>query len=80
MEAQSPSLWTTGEGPDSVLYEFDMNLYYRLLQDTDRSPLCRTVGPRWLSILCIAVCVCQASLVAQTVENLPAMWETWFSP
>jgi len=76
---QGPSLQTR-EGSDSVLYEFYTNLYYRLLQDIDRSPPCCAVGPRWLSVLCTAVCARRASLVAQTVENLPAMWETWFSP
>ena len=28
--------------------------------------------------ICVYVCVCiQASLMSQTVKNLPAMWETW---
>ena len=68
-----------GEGPDSVLHEFYMNLYYRLLQDIEQSSLCYTVGPHRLSILCIVMCICWASLLAQTAENPPATWETWFS-
>ena len=77
MEAQSPSLWTTGEGPDSVLYEFDMNLYYRLLQDTDRSPPCRTVGPRWLSILNIAVSVLGIFNPKHRIKLIPETDELW---
>ena len=29
----------------------------------------------WVSVWCLSPC-CQASLVAQTVKNLPTMWET----
>ena len=29
-------------------------------------------------IQCQQLCLCWASLVAQTVKNLPAMWEAWF--
>ena len=32
-------------------------LHYSLLQDIDYSPLCFTVGPCWLSILYIIVCM-----------------------
>ena len=33
-------------------------LYYRLLQDTEYSFLCYTVGPCYLFILYIVVCIC----------------------
>ena len=31
--------------------------HYRLLQDTEYSFLCYTVGPCWLSIFCIVMCI-----------------------
>ena len=33
---------------------------FRLLQNIEQSSLCYTVGPCWLSILNIAVCICQS--------------------
>ena len=36
---------------------FQILFHYRLLQDTEYSCLCYTVGPCWLSILYIVVCI-----------------------
>ena len=33
--------------------------HYSLLQDIEYSSLCYTVGPCWLSVLYILVCICQ---------------------
>ena len=33
-------------------------LHYRLLQDIEYSSLYNIVGPCWLSVLCIVVCIC----------------------
>ena len=43
-----------------VLYQilYQILFLYRLLQNTDYSSLCYTVGPGWLSVLYIAMCVC----------------------
>ena len=47
---------------------------YRFLQNTDYSDLCYIVGPYCLSILYTYSSVyMRASLIAQSVENLPAM-------
>ena len=47
---------------DSVIhiytYFFHMIFHYGLSEDIECSSLCYTVGPCWLSILCIVVCVC----------------------
>ena len=37
---------------------FQILFYSRLLQDTEYSPLCLTVGPCWLSIWYIVACIC----------------------
>ena len=37
---------------------FQILFPYRLLQDIEYSSLCYTVGPYWLSILYIVVCIC----------------------
>ena len=45
----------------SVIYIyilFQIILHYRLLQDIEYSPLCFTVNPCCLSILCTVVCIC----------------------
>ena len=46
---------------------------YRLSQNIGSSSLCYTVGPCWLPCAIPLL----ASLVAQMVKNLPAVWETW---
>ena len=48
----------------NVIYQvlYQILFLYRLLQSTDYSSLCYTVGPGWLSILYIAMCVCYAML------------------
>ena len=48
---------------DSVIHVHKSTLFqilspYRLLQNTELSSLCYTVGPSWLSILYIVVCIC----------------------
>ena len=50
---------------DSVIHinvsiHFQILFPFRLLQNTEQSSLCYTVGPCWLSILNIAVCTCQS--------------------
>ena len=37
---------------------FQILFHYRLLEDIEHSSLCYTVGPCWLSILYIVVCIC----------------------
>ena len=39
---------------------FYILFHYRLLHDIEYSSLCYTVGPRWLSILYVVVCICQS--------------------
>ena len=39
---------------------FQILFPFRLLQSTEQSSLCYTVGPCWLSILNIAMCTCQS--------------------
>ena len=39
------------------VYFFQILFHYRLLQNIECSSLCSTVGPCWLSILCITVCL-----------------------
>ena len=39
---------------------FSNSFFIRLLQSTEQSSLCCTVGPCWLSVLNIAVCTCQS--------------------
>ena len=48
----------------NVIYQvlYQILFLYRLLQNTDYSSLCYTLGPGWLSILYIAMCVCYAML------------------
>ena len=41
------------------IYFFQIIFPYSLLQNVEYSFLCYTVGPCWLSILCIVVCICQ---------------------
>ena len=41
---------------DSVLFQIIFPI--RLLEDIDYSSLCYTVGPCWLSILYLVVCIC----------------------
>ena len=64
---------------DSVIYIYvDIYIFfsrfffpYRLLQNIEYSSLCYSVGPCWLSILYIAVCICLKS----TLENsLVVQW------
>ena len=48
---------------DSVLHTYMSILFqilcpYMLLQDTEHSSQCYRVGPCWLSILYIVVCIC----------------------
>ena len=53
----------------------------RLPQNIQQRALCYSVGFYWLSLLNIGVCTWPwASLMAQTLKNLPAMQETqvWF--
>ena len=38
-----------------ILYQ--ILFHYRLLQDTEYSSLCYTVGPRWLPILYLVACI-----------------------
>ena len=50
---------------DSVIHihvsvRFQILFSFRLLQSVEQSSLCYPVGPRWLSILNIAVCTCQS--------------------
>ena len=40
------------------IYFFQILLPYKLSQNIERSSLCDTVGPCWLSILYIVVCIC----------------------
>ena len=48
----------------------------RLLQDIEYSSLCCTVGPCWLSILYIVVCICESqtpNLSLHPTPNFPAI-------
>ena len=50
---------------DSVIHTYISILFqilfpHRLLQNTEQSSLCYIVGPCWLSILYIVVCICQS--------------------
>ena len=49
-----------------MLCRFQILCPFRLLQNVEYSSLCYTVGPCWLSILNIVVCIC----LAQTPTNL----------
>ena len=40
------------------IYFFQIIFPYRLLQNIEYGSLCYTVGPCWLSILYIVVCIC----------------------
>ena len=42
------------------IFFFYILFHYRLLQDTGYNSLCYTVGPCWLSIFYIVVCICQS--------------------
>ena len=51
------------EQSDSVIYIhilFHILFHYGLLQDIEYSSLCYTVGPCWLSLLNIVVCICSS--------------------
>ena len=50
----------------SISVLFQILFPYRLLQDTEHSSLCYTVGPCWLFILYIVVCICSSQ-----TPNLP---------
>ena len=39
---------------------FQILFPFRLLQNIEQSSLCYTVGPCWLSVLNIVVCICQS--------------------
>ena len=55
-----------------VFILFQILFLFRLLQNIEQSSLCYTVGPRWLSILNIAVCREQSqtpSLSLPTIQN-----------
>ena len=43
---------------ENIYILFQIIFPYRLLQNTEFSFLCYTVGPCCLSILCIVVCIC----------------------
>ena len=43
-----------------VFILFQILFPFRLLHNIERSSLCYTVGPFWVSILNIAVCTCQS--------------------
>ena len=47
----------------SILFHILFSI--RLLQNTEQSSLCYTVGPCWLSILHIAVYTCPVSAISQ---------------
>ena len=49
---------------------------YRLLQSIEYSSLCYTVGPCWLSILHILVCICQSQ---PPNSSLPFIFSPWQS-
>ena len=56
------------EQSDSVIHMhvsvlFQILFPFRLLQNTEQSSLCYTVGPCLLSILNIAVCTCQSQSI-----------------
>ena len=44
----------------SIYTVFRIPSHYGLLQDIEYSSLCYTVGPCYLSILLIVVCICQS--------------------
>ena len=64
--------WTVIHIHVSIL--FQILFPFRLLQNTEQSALCYTVGPCWLSILNIVVCTCQS----QTPKlSLPCTFPLW---
>ena len=63
---------------DSVIHTHVCTLFqvlfpFKLLQSIEQSSLGYTVGPCWLSILCILVCTCQS----QTPNLFPAPAFPW---
>ena len=53
---------------------FQIIFLFRLLHNIEQSSLCSTVGPCWLSILYIVVCVCSS----QTPDlSLPRRFPLW---
>ena len=64
---------------DSVTHIYVFILFhiffpFRLLQNIEQNSLCYTVGPGWLSILNIVMCICQS----QTPNlSLPITFPLW---
>ena len=56
---------------------FQILLPYRLLQNTEYSSLCYTVGPCWLSILNIAVSTCQSQTTDFRVHYEDVIAQIW---
>ena len=52
------------------IYFFQILFPYRLLQNTKISFLCYTIGPCWLSILYIVVCICSEKAMAPHSSTL----------
>ena len=50
---------------------FQVLLPFRLLQNMEESSLCYTVGLCWLSILNIAVCICQSQPPNLSLPHFP---------
>ena len=50
---------------------FQILFHYRLLQDIEYSSLCHTVGPCWLSILYIVVCICHSQILNLSPPPFP---------
>ena len=68
---------------DSVIHVFivfQVLFPFRLLQNVEQSSLCYTVGPCWLSILNIAVCICQSQryYIPFFMSNIPLYGYTAF--
>ena len=57
---------------------FQILFHYRLLQDIEYSSLCYTVGP-FLSILYIAVCICQSQIPNLSLPPSPLVTINLFS-
>ena len=52
-----------------IVILFQIILPFRLLQNIEESSLCYTVGPCWLSILNIIVCLCQSQTLTWVLSQ-----------
>ena len=55
------------------VFFFYILFHYRLFQDVEYNPLCYTVGRCWLSVLYIAVYICQCYFLSLSRPLLPLL-------